>query len=68
MGKTVFFQTKGMDPNQCEAGMILNNDLDYIHYFDEPCKVLISEVKIIEMKNVRVDIRKRIYKVIKTSN
>lgn len=52
MNKTVFFQPKGMKSIYCEAGMILANDPDHIHYFDEPCKIHISEVKIIDMSDV----------------
>jgi hypothetical protein len=50
MSDTVYFQPKGINPKYCEAGMILKSDQDYIHYYDEPCKILISEVKIIQKR------------------
>jgi hypothetical protein len=49
---TVYFQPKGINPEYCEAGIILETDKDYIHYLDDPCKILISEVKIIPKENV----------------
>lgn len=50
--KTVYFQPKGINPKYCEVGTILETDPEYIYYLDEPCKVLISEVKIIPKNNV----------------
>jgi hypothetical protein len=32
--------------------MILETDPDYIYYYEEPCKILINEVKIIPKENV----------------
>jgi hypothetical protein len=49
---TVYFQPKGMNKNYCEAGLILDRDKDYIYYLDEPCKVLISEVEIIDKSRI----------------
>lgn len=46
--ETIYFQPKGIDPKFCEAGIILETDPEYIHYLNEPCKILISEVKIIK--------------------
>ena len=63
MSDTVFFQPKGINPKYCEAGMILKTDSDYIHYYDEPCKILISEVKIIPKENVFYNKKKRWYEV-----
>ena len=45
---TVYFQPIGIKPQYCEVGMISETDPDYIWYLDEPCKILISEVKIID--------------------
>ena len=61
---TVYFQPKGIDPKYCEVGMILETDPKYISYLDEPCKILISEVKIIDKKNVIFDKKNRTLKVI----
>lgn len=48
----VYFQPPGIKPKYCEAGMIHETDKDYIWYLNEPCKILISEVKIIPSENV----------------
>jgi biotin carboxylase len=61
---TVYFQPPGMNPKYCEAGIILETDPNYIHYIDEPCKVLISEVKIIEEENVTFDKKSRLYQIL----
>lgn len=34
MSDTIYFQPKGINPKYCEAGMILENDKDYIYYYD----------------------------------
>ena len=47
-----YFQTKTINPKYCERGTILKDDPEYIWYLDEPCKILISEVKIIDKENV----------------
>jgi hypothetical protein len=52
MSDTVYFQPSGIKKEYCEAGMILETDPDYIYYYEEPCKILISEVKIIPKENV----------------
>jgi len=49
---TVYFQPKGINKNYCEAGIILDRDKDYIYYLDEPCKILISEVEIIDKSRI----------------
>ena len=41
-----------MNPKYCERGTISENDPEYIWYLDEPYKILISEVKIIDKENV----------------
>ena len=48
----VYFQPNGIKPNVCEVGMISETDKDYIWYLHEPCKILISKVKIIPKENV----------------
>jgi hypothetical protein len=50
--QTIYFQPPGINPEYCERGMFMPNDLDYIYYLDEPCKILISDVKIIDKENV----------------
>jgi hypothetical protein len=52
---TVYFQPPGIRKEYCEVGTILETDKDYIYYLDEPCKILISEVKIIDKENVVYD-------------
>jgi hypothetical protein len=48
----VYFQPKGMNKNYCEVGIISESDKDYIYYLDEPCKILISEVEIIDKSRI----------------
>lgn len=50
----VYFQPPGIKPEYCEVGMISESDPDYIWYLDEPCKILISTVKIIDKDKVVV--------------
>jgi len=61
--ETIFFQPPNIRAQFCEIGMIMENDKDYIHYLDEPCKILISEVKIIDKENVIFDKKSRIYRI-----
>ena len=61
MSNTVYFQPPGIKPQYCEAGMIHESDPDYIWYYSEPCKILISEVKIIPKENVVYDEKSRFY-------
>jgi hypothetical protein len=58
---TVYFQTKGINPQYCEIGMIHESDPEHIWYLDEPCKILISEVKIIDKENVIFDKKSKLY-------
>ena len=60
---TVYFQPKGIKPQYCEVGMISETDPEYIWYLDEPCKILIIEVKIIEKENVIFDKKSRLIRV-----
>ena len=52
---TIYFQPPGIKPQYCEVGMISETDPEYIWYLDEPCKILVSEVKIIDKRNVILD-------------
>jgi len=61
--ETVYFQPPGINKQYCEVGIILETDPNYIYYLDEPCKVLISEVKIIDKENVTFDKKSRLIKV-----
>jgi len=60
---TIYFQPKGINPQYCEVGMISETDPEYIWYLDEPCKILISEVKIIDKENVIFDKKSRLIRV-----
>ena len=56
----VYFQPKNMNPKYCERGTIFEHDQEYIWYLDEPCKILISEVKIIDKENVTYNKKTRL--------
>jgi hypothetical protein len=60
----VYFQPKGIRKEFCEVGMISEKDPNYIWYLDEPCKVLITEVKIIQPENVLYNNKTKLYQVI----
>ena len=60
---TIYFQPKGIRPQYCEVGMINESDPEHIWYLDEPCKILISDVKIIHKDNVIYDKKNRSYLV-----
>ena len=53
--KAIYFQPPNINPKYCEVGTVLETDKDYIYYLYEPCKILISEVKIIDEENVVYD-------------
>ena len=61
--EAIYFQPPGMNKKYCEVGMISTSDPDYIWYLDEPCKILISEVKIIPKEDVTYDKKTRLYNV-----
>lgn len=61
--ETIYFQPPDIKPQYCEAGYISETDPDYIWYLDEPCKILISEVKIIPKENVIFDKKSRLIRV-----
>jgi len=63
MTETIYFQPMGIREQYCEAGMISETDPDYIWYLEEPCKVLISEVKIIPKENVIYNKKNRLYEI-----
>ena len=59
----IYFQPQDINPKYCEAGFISETDKDYIWYLDEPCKIPISEVKIIPQEDVIYNYKKRIYEI-----
>lgn len=61
--KIIYFQPPGIKKEYCEIGIIHETDKEYIWYLNEPCKVLISEVKIIPNENVYYDKKNRLNKV-----
>lgn len=61
----IYFQPKGIRPQYCEVGMISETDPDYIWYLDEPCKILLSEVKIIDKENVYYNKKSKNHEIIK---
>lgn len=62
--ETIYFQPPGIKPQYCEVGMISETDKDYIWYLNEPCKILISDVKMIPKENVVYDKKNRLHIVI----
>ena len=62
--ETIYFLPPGIKKEYCEAGMISETDPEYIWYLNEPCKVLISDVKVISKENVIYDKKSRLYRVI----
>jgi hypothetical protein len=64
----IYFQPPGIRPEYCEVGMIHESDTEHIWYLDEPCKILISEVKIIPNENVIYDKKKNLLKVVSNTN
>jgi hypothetical protein len=59
----VYFQPPGIKSQYCEAGMIMEHDPEYIWYIDEPCKILLSQVKIIPEENVEYNKKTGVCKV-----
>ena len=53
--ETIYFQPPGIHPEYCEVGMISETDPEHIWYIHEPCKILISEVKIIPKEGILFD-------------
>lgn len=65
MTDLVYFQPRGINPKYCEVGIIHETGLDHIVYLHEPCKVKISEAKIIPKEKVFFDKKEGLYKLIK---
>ena len=61
---TIYFQPPDINKKYCEVGMISETDPEYIWYLDEPCKVLISEVKIIDKNNVKFNKKNRTHYIV----
>lgn len=59
----VYFQPFNINPKYCEVGIIGINDENYIWYLNEPCKILINQVKIISKENVIFDKKNKLYLV-----
>jgi len=60
---TIYFQPRNINKKYCEVGMISETDPEYIWYLDEPCKILISEVKIIPKEQVVYNKKQRSWTV-----
>ena len=58
---TIYFQPPGIKSQYCEVGMIHESDPEHIWYLNEPCKILISDVKIIPTENVTYDKKIKLY-------
>ena len=56
----VYFQPKNMNTKKYERGTIFEHDPEYILHLDETCKILISEVKIIDKENVTYNRKTRL--------
>jgi hypothetical protein len=65
--EVIYFQPPGINKKYCEAGIIHKSDTEHIWYLDEPCKILISEVKIIDKENVFYNKKSRSHEVKKTN-
>jgi hypothetical protein len=63
MDNIVYFQSPDINPRYCEAGMISETDKDYIWYLEEPCKILITDVKMIPKENVTYNKKRRLYEL-----
>lgn len=68
MSETVYFQPPDINPKYCEVGMIMDSDPDHIWYINEPCKVLIKDVKLIDRENVTYDKKKGLHIVNQSKN
>mgnify|MGYP003435538840 CR=1 FL=1 len=61
MSNTIYFQPPGIKKQYCEIGMISETDPEYVWYLNEPCKILLTEVKIIPEENVFYDKKSRLH-------
>ena len=68
MTDIVYFQPLGIKPKICEIGIIGISDPSYIWYLDEPCKILLSDVKLINKDNVCYNEKKRVYEIKQQDN
>ena len=59
----IYFQPPGIKAQYCEVGIISETDKNYIWYLNEPCKILISDVKIIPKENVIYNKKIGVYKI-----
>lgn len=59
----IYFQPPDINPKYCEVGYLVDIDPGYIYYSEEPCKILASEVKIIDMERVIYDKNSGLYRV-----
>ena len=64
---TIYFQPPNINPEYVEIGMIHESDKEHIWFLDEPCKVLIKDVKIVPDENVYFDKKSQFYKIINTN-
>ena len=53
--EVVYFQCEGIKPDYCEVGLIYEDEPDYVYFVSEPCRILLTEVKIIPEGNVTRD-------------
>ena len=63
----IYFQPPGINPQFCEVGIIHETDKEHIWYLDEPCKVLISDVKIIPKDQVIYNKKLRLYETTRSN-
>ena len=59
----IYFQPPDINPKYCEVGYLVDIDPGYIYYSEEPCKILASEVKIIDMERIIYDKNSGLYRV-----
>ena len=59
----IYFQPPDINPKYCEVGYFVDSDPGYIYYSEEPCKILASEVKIIDMERIIYDKNSGVYRV-----
>lgn len=59
--KTIYFQPPNINPKYCEVGIIHESDPEYIWYLNEPAKIKIKDVKILDEKNVFYDKKTKSY-------
>jgi hypothetical protein len=60
----VYFQPPYISGDYCEVGYLVPTDKDYIYYLHDSCKILISEVRIIDEKDVFLNKKTNTYRLI----